>query len=244
MSYSLYTFFGILPSVIWLMFYLRRDSHPEPKRMVLKIFFYGMLAAVPAVLLEIGILEEFKSLPAALVQNPNFSPFLLSMLNIFVAVALVEEFLKYLVVKGKISNSSEFDEPLDIMLYMIISALGFAASENILILFSLGPTFLLEKTFSISVFRFLGATFLHALCSGLLGYFLALSFFETKNRIKLLIAGLGIATLLHGLYNFSIIEIEGDLAFFIPILILISLAIFTVLGFKKLKKLKSVCKIQ
>ncbi len=215
------------------MFYLKRDSHPEPKRMVLKIFFYGMLAAVPAVLLEIGILEEFKSLPAVLT----------SILNIFVAVALVEEFLKYLVVKGKVSNSSEFDEPLDIMLYMIISALGFAASENILILFSLGPTFLLEKTFSISVFRFFGATFLHALCSGFLGYFLALSFFETKNRIKLLIAGLGIATLLHGLYNFSIIEIEGDLAFFIPILILISLAIFTVLGFKRLKKLKSVCKI-
>ncbi len=233
MSYSLYTFFGILPSVIWLMFYLRRDSHPEPKRMVLKIFFYGMLAAVPAVLLEVGILEEFKSLPAVLT----------SILNIFVAVALVEEFLKYLVVKGKVFNSSEFDEPLDIMLYMIISALGFAASENILILFSLGPTFLLEKTFSISVFRFFGATFLHALCSGLLGYFLALSFFETKNRIKLLIAGLGIATLLHGLYNFSIIEIEGDLAFFIPILILISLAIFTVLGFKRLKKLKSICKI-
>ena len=243
MSYSLYTFFGILPSVIWLMFYLKRDSHPEPKRMVLKIFFYGMLAAVPAVLLEIGILEEFKSLPAVFAQHPNFSPFLLSILNIFVAVALVEEFLKYLVVKGKVFNSSEFDEPLDIMLYMIISALGFAASENILILFSLGPTFLLEKTFSISVFRFFGATFLHALCSGLLGYFIALSFFETKNRIKLLIAGLGIATLLHGLYNFSIIEIEGNLAFFIPILILISLAIFTVLGLKKLKKLKSVCKI-
>ena len=47
-----------------------------------------------------------------------------------------------------------------------------------MILFSLGPTFLFGETLSITLFRFLGATFLHALCSGVLGYFLALSFFS------------------------------------------------------------------
>ena len=241
MSYPIYIIFGILPSFIWLLFYLRKDVHPESNRMVLKIFFYGMLVALPAILLEMGILGEIKKLPVVFTQN--FSPILLSFLNTFIAVALIEEFLKYLVVREKVFNHPELDEPLDVMLYMIISALGFAAAENILILFSLGPTFLFGQTLSISIFRFLGATFLHALSSGLFGYFLALSFFETKKRGRFIITGLGIATLLHGFYNFSIIELERNLALLIQIIILISLAIFVTFGFKRLRNIKSLCKI-
>jgi len=236
MSYPLYIFFGVLPSVIWLLFYLRKDSHPESNRMVLKIFFFGMLVALPAILLEIGAFEVLEKL--------ILSPALLLIINIFFGVALVEESLKYLVIKVKVLSNAEFDEPLDVVLYMIIAALGFAALENILILFSLGPNFLLREAFLISLLRFLGATFLHALCSGVLGYFLALSFFDTKNRIKLFFLGLGIAVFLHGLYNFSIIEIEGNLKFLIPAIILIGLAIFLTFGFKRLKKMKSVCKIK
>ena len=235
MTYPLYIIFGVLPSFIWLLFYLRKDSHPESNRMILKIFFYGMIAAIPAILLEMGIIGEVSKL--------NLSPIFLSILNIFIGVALVEEFLKYLVVRGKVLRNSEFDEPIDVLLYMIIAALGFATSENILILFSLGPTFLFSEAMSVTAFRFLGATFLHALSSGVLGFFLALSFFDLKNRGKFLLLGIALATLLHGIYNFAIIKIEGILAFLIPILLLLSLAIFLTWGFKRLKKIKSVCKI-
>jgi len=235
MTYSLYAFFGVLPSIIWLLFYLRKDAHPESNRQIIKIFFYGMLAALPAIFLEMAILGEFVKL--------KFSPFFISLLNIFIAVALVEEFLKYLVVRGKVLRNSELDEPIDIMLYMIIAALGFAASENILILFSLGPSFLWGDVFSVSAFRFLGATFLHALASGLLGFFLALSVLETKSRGKFIFSGLLIATLLHGLYNFSIIEMKGMFSFLIPVVILFCLAVFVTFSFRKLKKIKSVCKI-
>ena len=235
MSYPLYIFFGVLPSFIWLLFYLRKDSHPESNRMIIKIFFYGMLAALPAILLEMGILDILKELKLPLI--------LLIFLNVFIGVALVEELLKYLVVREKVLDHPEFDEPVDVILYMIIAALGFAAAENILILFSLGTTFLFEKVLTISLLRFWGATFLHALCSGTLGYFLTLSIFETKKRSGLLIIGVGITTLLHGLYNFSIMKLEGTFSWLIPIIILIGLAIFLTFAFKKLKKLKSVCKI-
>jgi len=234
-SYPIYLLFGILPSVIWLLFYLRKDSHPESNRMILKIFFYGMLIAIPTVLIELGIIGD--------VEKLIISPFSISILKIFIGVALIEEFLKYLVVREKVVRHHEFDEPLDTMLYMIIAALGFAASENILILFSQGPNSLFQNTLSISVFRFIGATFLHALCSGTFGYFLAWSYYEPKNKIKFTVVGLGIATLLHGLYNFSIMKMEGALKFFIPLIILFGLALFVSLGFKKLKKIKSVCKI-
>ncbi|OGZ18577.1 MAG: hypothetical protein A2175_01880 [Candidatus Nealsonbacteria bacterium RBG_13_42_11] len=235
MTYSLYALFGVLPSIIWLMFYLRKDSHPESNRMILKVFFYGMLAALPAIFIEIGALEKLKEL--------NLSSNLLSFLNVFIAVALVEEFLKYLVVREKVLTSSELDEPIDVMLYMIIAALGFAASENILILFSLGSSSALAEIFSVSIFRFVGATFLHTLASGLLGFFLALSIFKTRSRGKIIIAGLISATLLHGFFNFSIIEMKGVFSFLIPALILLCLAVFVTFAFRRLKKIKSVCKI-
>ena len=235
-TYPMCIVFGVLPSFIWLLFYLRKDVHPESNRMILKIFFYGMLAAFPAILLEMGFSEAL--------TRYNVSPLLTSILGAFIGVALVEEGLKYLIVKEKVLKNSEFDEPVDTMLYMIIAALGFAALENILIMFSLGPNFLFRDIFVTSSFRFLGATFLHTLCSATVGFFLALSFFEVRYREKLLSLGLLIAVLLHGLYNFSIMELEGKLVFSIPILILIGLAIFVTFGFKKLKKLKSICKIK
>jgi len=224
-----------LPSTIWLCFYLRKDVHPESNRQVIKIFFYGMLAALPVFFIEQGFSQILSDL--------NVSQILFSILSVFIGVALVEEVFKYLVVRDKVLSDPEFDEPIDAMLYMIIAALGFAALENILIFFSE----VFEKfyqPFLLSIIRFIGATFLHALCSGLVGYYLAKSFFEIKKRLKLLITGLGIATILHGLYNFSIMEIEGDQRFIIPIIILISLAIFVSLSFKRLKKLASICKIK
>ena len=128
------------------------------------------------------------------------------------------------------------------MLYMIIAALGFAAFENLLILLPMNANFQFFEAAFVSIFRFIGATFLHALCSGLIGYYLALSFYQTKNRLRLTIKGILIATLLHGLYDFSIMKVEGSFKFMIPITILMGLIIFITIGFQKVKKLKSICK--
>ena len=227
MTYLLYLL-GFLPSIIWLLFYLRKDVHPESNQAILKIFFYGMLVAFAAIFLEIG----FKKISSNL------------LLYIFIGGALIEESLKYLVVKFKVLRSSELDEPVDIMLYMIIAGLGFAALENILILIIYHPFLELPKTLEIITLRFLTATFLHALCSGVVGYFLAISFFNIKNQKKLLLTGLGIAIILHGLYNLSIIKIDGWEKFILPIIILVGTASFVSISFKKLKRLKSICIIK
>ena len=196
----------------------------------MKVFFYGMLIAFAAIFLEIG----FKKISSNL------------LLYLFVGGALVEEYLKYLVVKLEVLRSSELDEPIDIMLYMIIAGLGFAALENILILINYHPFLQLPKTLEIIILRFLTATFLHALCSGIVGYFLAISFFNLKKQKKFLLMGLGIAIALHGSYNLSIIKIDDWKKFISPVIILIILigaAWFVSLGFKKLKRLKSICKV-
>ncbi len=232
MQFLLYIFFGILPSIIWLLYYLRKDAHPESNWMILKIFFYGMLAAVLAAVIEIGFLKGLKSL--------NLPFIFISILYIFIGIALVEEGLKYLVVKWKVLKNPEFDEPTDVMIYMIIAALGFVALENILLLWGQQQIYLSEAI-GITIIRFISATLLHVLCSGTLGYFLALSLFEAKKRKKLLFLGLGIAIALHGLYNFSIIVIEGPMKIIIPVVILLALAFFVSFAFKKLKKMKSIC---
>lgn len=235
MSYPLYIIFGVLPSFVWLLFYLKKDVHPESNRMVLRVFFLGMLVAVPAVFLEIGIFKTFGAF--------NLPPLLLVILNTFIGVALVEELLKYLVVQNQVLSRKEYDEPIDAMLYMIIAALGFAALENILILFQLGPGFLWGRTLELSIFRFLGATFLHTLASGTVGFFLSLSFYKKEGKIKLVFLGLLIASALHGFYNFFIMKGQGNLKIAIPLVILIGLAIFTSLAFKNLQKISKTNKI-
>ena len=221
--------FGLIPSFIWLLWFLRKDSHPESNKMILKIFTYGMLITIIAALIELGF---FKAISIF-----KFSSLTFLILYYFIGIALVEEGLKYLVVREKVLSNPEFDEPVDAMLYMIIAALGFAALENMLVLF---PG---DQIIQISALRFAGATFLHALCSATVGYFLALSLFETKKRPAFIIIGLAAATFLHGIYNFSIIKTEDNPYFIlIPIILLISLAFFVSFGFRKLKKMASVCK--
>jgi RsiW-degrading membrane proteinase PrsW (M82 family) len=261
MNYILLIIFGLAPSIIWLSYYLRKDIHPEPKMMVLKIFFYGMLITVPVLFLEIGLLKSFDALSSLLsvpyspseisglfreklleISELSYPSLLIFLFYSIIGVALVEEIFKYLVVRFKVLNHPEFDEPVDAMIYMIVAGLGFAALENILYLFPhLLPVIKFSEIFTASATRFLGPVFLHALTSATIGYFLAISIFEGKNQFKLVFIGLAIATVLHGLFNYSIIVLGGSLL--MPVIILISLAFFVSFGFKKLKEIKSVCKI-
>lgn len=221
MIYLLY-FFGFLPSIIWLLFYLRKDVHPESNKQILTVFFYGMIIAFCAIIIEMMFKE---------ILSPK------SVLYIFIGGAFVEEYLKYLVIKFEILKNPELDEPFDIMLYMIISALGFAALENILILCKYHPFLELSETLNITTWRFLTGTFLHTLSSGILGYFLALSFLNLRNQKKLFLTGLFLASTLHGFYNLFIIRGSE----WILILILPITALFVLICCKKLKKIKGIC---
>ena len=254
--------FGLLPSLIWLSYYLKKDVHPEPKRMVLKIFIYGMIITLPAAFIGITISELlnkmsyfltispspeeinnlFNSSTLSNMTNLNFSSLLFFFIYLLIGVALVEELLKYLVVRYRVLNNAEFDEPTDAMIYMIIAGLGFAALENVLYLFN--PELITySDVFGVNIARFLGAVLLHALWSGTLGYFLALAICERKNALRLFLTGLSTAVLLHAIFNYSIIFMRGWFRISIIFFIIISLALFVSLGFRKIKKMKSVCKI-
>jgi len=249
MNFIIAIILGILPSFIWLMFFLRKDAHPEPKNMILAVFFLGAIIAPIAAMDGAGFQEEFSLL------NFDLSSITFFLLYWFVAVGFIEEFLKYLVVRLLILSHYEFDEPVDAMLYMIISGLGFAALENILVFSSqtmLNKPFI--ESLALVIFRFFTAVFLHALCSGAIGYFLALSICYSRHQTKLIAIGLILSAIFHGLFDIAItkiydilIETDGQynimfifwsMVFFV---ILIGLAIFVIQGFRELKKIKSVC---
>ncbi len=240
MSYSFPLIIGLAPSIIWLLFFLRKDVHPESNKMVLKIFFYGMIAAILAALVEIGL---FRTVFAEGKLFESF-PLLYFLLYNFIGIAFVEEYFKYLVVKLKVLKSSEFDEPVDAMIYMVIASLGFAALENILVLLPGDSVFVLTEAVKTSAMRMVGAIFLHASASGILGYFIALSASEPKKKLKIRSLGIILATLLHGLYNLSIIKMEENIQFVIILaVIMIGLAFFILSAFRKVKKLPSVSKV-
>ena len=241
-SYLVYIFFGILPSFLWLCFYLKKDSNPEPKFLLSKIFVYGGLATIPTIFIQKFVLGQ---IPTSYFTSP-----LIFLVVVLFLMALIEEIAKFLIVKSNILKDSEFNEPIDAMIYMITAALGFAAAENFLILIFSANQGLADSSFylvtkeiiwgsvfQISLVRFVGATFLHALCGAIIGFFIGLSFFK-KQKERLIFPALFLATTLHTLYNFSIIKIEEGWSTLVPFSLLITLYLTVSLFFKKLKQIK------
>lgn len=240
----LYVFFGLLPSLIWLFYYLQKDLHPEPKQMIVKIFLYGVLITIPVFFIQISLFMVFNQLKESGIFDGW--PIIADIIKWFFVIALTEETLKYLVVKFAVLKSIEMDEPLDFMLYMVVVALGFAALENALYLFSpVDQTInqVLQATFTITVIRFVGATFLHTLCSALVGYSMAKASLIGRRGRSIVIFGILMATLLHGLYDFSIITLSSPFNFIIPSAVILGLAGFIMYDFDGIQKVKGICKL-
>lgn len=192
---------GLLPSLVWLVFFIKKDIHPEPKYLVTRTFLMGIILAPLAVGLQwifVGLGTKFS--PGIFsFQSPHF----------FLWAAFVEEMTKFLAVKFIVLNNPEFDEPVDAMIYMITASLGFAAIENILILFKAIPDGL-QGTLQLWALRSVGATLLHALAGAMVGYFLSLSWFYNEHRQKLVAIGVILAGIFHFVFNVLIFSFQED----------------------------------
>lgn len=239
----LYFALAVLPGLIWLLFFLKRDNLPEPKMKVLQIFYLGIFAAIPTALIELWLLG---SLNLPVMVNLSIVPYFL-VKNILI-IGLIEELFKYLVVGLFVLKNSCMDEPIDVPLYMIISALGFATAENIL-LFSGRQFGMITETFGMAMIRFFGATLLHALCSGIIGVFLALAFYRIRQKWFFIITGFSLGIIVHGLFDFflesSIIKLsQNDYYIIYPALLLVVFYGLLSIALIKIRKLKSVCIIK
>jgi len=183
---------GVLPAVFWLLFWLYEDKkRPEPRGLILRAFIGGML--VVPIVIPLQIL--------------GFNYFSLGVVA-FTIVSLTEEIFKYIAARITSLGSKENNEPLDPVIYMITTALGFAAVENTLFLIqdaSLGAA--ASSLIITGNMRFMGATLLHVISSATVGVFMSLAFYRSKNTKKIfLLFGLILAIILHTVFNLLIIN--------------------------------------
>jgi len=235
---------GLAPSLIWLWYFLKEDDHPEPRRMIMKVFIAGFVATFVAFALEWAVLTFVSDTGLACLnctylmpqlvdieKGPSFP--LIALFGILATMAFIEEFVKYEAARTRIIHSSDFDEPIDAMIYLIVAALGFAAAENIAYVFQ-NPALALELMY----FRFLSATFLHVLASAIIGYFFALSLIRHRYRVKFVTIGFALAVSLHTAFNFLIMVSgrQNDALLLLAIIMLGAFFFVSVL-FRRIKKL-------
>jgi Predicted membrane protein len=187
---------GLLPAVIWLVFWLREDAkRPEPKGRIIETFLAGMVVVV--------LVLPFQRIVADNFPGYGFIPFFLW--------SSLEEIFKFLAAYIVALRSFDDDEPLDPLIYMITAALGFVALENAL--FILNP--LLEQNVTVALLtggtRFLGASLLHIIASGVVGVSLAFAFFKSRgSKILYGLFGVLIAIAIHTAFNLFVLNNSGE----------------------------------
>lgn len=212
---------GVIPTLIWLWFWLREDRHPEPWQYITLVFIMGIVA-VPIVIPFQKSINSFLFLSPAL---------------LFFAWAALEEVFKYSAAYFAAIRNYINDEPIDPIIYMIIAALGFAALENTLFLMEPISKQLIVDSVVIANLRFVGATLLHVVSSATVGIFLSLAFYKSKKeKFLYLIIGLFTATVIHALFNI-IVTSESQLGGPITALLYTWIgALFLIFIFEKIKK--------
>ena len=181
---------GVLPSLVWLWFWLREDSHPEPRWLIVITFLGGFLAVIASI-----FAEKF-------VSDLNLSESLR-----YTLWAGVEELTKFIAVAVIALNTDYNDEPIDAMVYCITVALGFAALENAFFLFQ--PLVCGDYIQSIVTgnMRFIGATLVHVVSSASIGFALGYVYYRgIISKFFALLIGIAVAITLHSAFNLSIIN--------------------------------------
>ncbi len=177
---------SIIPGILWLIYFYRRDRYePEPKRLVLWVFIGGMLMVVPAAALETLGRE---GLLAARSAGDVISLFYYS----FFFIGLIEEGMKFLLLWFLVQPRNVMNEPADGMIYGITAGLGFAVLENFLYTQALG--------LEVGIWRAVVACLAHAVFTGWGGFFLTAP--DVDRPETRFVLGWGVALFLHGLYNF------------------------------------------
>lgn len=187
---------GFVPALLWLWFWLTEDrEHPEPKRMIALAFLVGCLTVL--------LVLPFQKVAFSTIEAG---------LPLIIALAIIEEIMKAGIALMVVLWRKDIDEPVDQMVYMVTVALGFAALENMLYLLNpLSGGYFIESIVTGNL-RFLGSTLLHVLASGVVGLALARAFYAPHyQKVAAWILGVILATLLHVVFNFSILQGDGSM---------------------------------
>ena len=219
---------SILPVVLINNYIYNKDKEKEPKKLLKKLTIGGVLSCF-------GVLAISAFLPLispifGVEDTSTLTNFELA-INVFVGVALVEEFCKFIFVYWFSYNQKEFDYIYDMIVYAVYVSLGFALFENILYVITGGLTTGLVRAFT--------AIPMHASMGVLMGHFLGEAKYNDLNNksgtsYKLL--ALLIPTLVHGAYDYS--AFQGSWTLLIMVLVVFVITSIVIVNHKSKNDIK------
>jgi protease PrsW len=183
---------GLAPAVALMAFFYWRDRYErEPLQHVMAAFVlgaYSLLAAQGAAgFVESWVTREWLALGGTWAR----------LFDAFVIAGLVEEAAKMIVLGAAVYHWSQFNEPLDGLVYGVAVGLGFAGVENVLYLSKLG--------LSVAWLRAMFAVPVHALMGAVMGFYLGRAKFERgPKRWRHFAYSLSLPALFHGTYDFAL----------------------------------------
>lgn len=223
LSFLAIVFGACLPSIVWIIFFLREELHPAPSRLLIYAFGAGATSSIFVLIAQFGV-----------AKITDGSAFILIPLAL---LAFIEEFFKFGSAYSILSKPRSLLRPMDAMVFTVTAALGFASIENIFALASVAGSFDINSFYPIAntiVMRFVGATMLHALASGIVGYFWAKGVFcgALYRRLAL---GIVLATGIHVVFNYLVVVYQEKDLLIYPALFLTTILFFVLTDFEILR---------
>lgn len=179
---------AVLPVIVLAIVIYRQDKYQhEPIGQLVKAFFFGALAIIPAIIME-SVLDIFTpSLP--IVQGAYTG---------FIVAGCSEELCKLLLLRWAIWRSPHFDEYFDGIVYACFVSLGFACFENISYVFQ-SATF--GQAIATGSVRAVLSVPGHFLFGVMMGYYFALAKFDAGHQRKYMMLSFLVPMLMHGTFD-------------------------------------------
>jgi len=183
---------AVIPSLLLVLYFHRRDLFPEPGKVIWATFGLG-IATIPGVLLL--------ALPvAAVLKGAIPDAIVAGLFSAFLTAAIPEELFKLFVVRGYAARHAAFDEPMDGVVYGAVASLGFATLENVLYVASGGA--------GVAVLRAFTAVPAHAFMGAIMGYYVGRAKFHPEERVRAGVLAYFVPMILHGLYDFPVLSLR------------------------------------
>ena len=183
-------------SLIWGLFFYYVFKTPQVKaKITVAIFFLTQVIVFLLVdVLNVTAINPFYKLVDA-------HSFISRLFGFTFGVGLFEETIKAIPIFFICSRSKEPQLPQTAVFYALISGIGFGVFEGVQYQVLVNSQLDYENSFFMNIARLTSLPFLHAIWTGIAGYFISLSFLFPKNRLSLKILAILIPAILHGLYD-------------------------------------------
>lgn len=201
---------SFLPVAILLWVYYLREREPTVQGpVIIRFFFSGMLTVLPAIFFERSIYQLSQAHPAT--ASAFFTEFVslerpldlaLAFVAAFGVVALVEEGVRFFLLRFLFRRAQELDQVVDGVQVGVAAGLGFAFVENALYFLRLFQRLDFDTLAIVFFLRFLVSTFGHISFGGIMGYELARAVSEPLERRSRLWRAFLIPWGMHGLFDF------------------------------------------